>query len=195
MQPHANGHIALVTGGARGIGEAIAPTLASDGFSVVVADLRRQEAEATAAAIRKAGGDAIAVELDVTSTESVSAGLAAAREASGLVDVLVNNAGWDDLKPFVETDEPFWDRVIEVNFKGALRLTQGAAGDARAPLGRIISIGSDAARVGSSLESVYSGAKGGVSRSPRRSLARPPARASPPTSSVQAPPTRHSCAK
>jgi 2-hydroxycyclohexanecarboxyl-CoA dehydrogenase len=155
--------VALVTGGARGIGEAIAQALAADGLSVAVADLRLDEAEATAAAIRDAGGQAIAVELDVTSTASVSAGLTSTSEALGPVDVLVNNAGWDDLKPFIQTDEQFWDRVIEVNFKGALRLTHGVLpGMVEHGWGRIINIGSDAGRVGSSLESVYSGAKGGI---------------------------------
>jgi 2-hydroxycyclohexanecarboxyl-CoA dehydrogenase len=158
-----NGRAALVTGGARGIGEAIVRALAADGFSVAVADLRKEQAEATAAAIREAGGRAIAIELDVTSSESVAAGLATAVEAFGQVDVLVNNAGWDDLKPFIQTDEEFWDRVLEINFKGALRLTQGVLpGMIERQWGRIINIGSDAGRVGSSLESVYSGAKGGV---------------------------------
>jgi 2-hydroxycyclohexanecarboxyl-CoA dehydrogenase len=160
---HANGRVALVTGGARGIGNAIVKALADDGFSVAVADLRKAEAEATAAAIRDAGGQAIAIELDVASSESVTAGLAAAVEAFGGVDVLVNNAGWDDLKPFAQTDEAFWDRVLEINFKGPLRLTQGVLpGMVERQWGRIINIGSDAGRVGSSLESVYSGAKGGV---------------------------------
>jgi 2-hydroxycyclohexanecarboxyl-CoA dehydrogenase len=160
---HASGRTALVTGGARGIGEAIVRALSADGFSVAVADLRKEQAEATAAAIRDAGGKAVAIELDVTSSESVAAGLAAAIEAFGHIDVLVNNAGWDDLKPFVQTDEEFWDRVLEVNFKGALRLTQGVLpGMIEREWGRIINIGSDAGRVGSSLESVYSGAKGGV---------------------------------
>jgi 2-hydroxycyclohexanecarboxyl-CoA dehydrogenase len=160
---HANGRVALVTGGARGIGSAIVKALADDGFSVAVADLRKEEAEATAAAIRDAGGQAIAIELDVTSSESVTTGLATAVEAFGQVDVLVNNAGWDDLKPFAQTDEAFWDRVLEINFKGPLRLTQGVLpGMVEREWGRIINIGSDAGRVGSSLESVYSGAKGGV---------------------------------
>jgi 2-hydroxycyclohexanecarboxyl-CoA dehydrogenase len=160
---HTNGRVALVTGGARGIGEAIARALAQDGLAVAVADLRGEEAEATASAIRDAGGKAIGIELDVTSNTSVAAGLESAREAFGHVDVLVNNAGWDDLKPFVQTDEEFWDRVLEVNFKGALRLTQGVLpGMLEREWGRIINIGSDAGRVGSSLESVYSGAKGGI---------------------------------
>ena len=75
----------------------------------------------------------------------------------------MNNAGWDELRPFLETDEPFWDRVIEVNFKGGLRLTHAVLpGMVERGWGRIVNIGSDAGRVGSSLESVYSGAKGGV---------------------------------
>src|SRR5207237_4099295 len=70
---------------------------------------------------------------------------------------------WGDLKPFVNTDEEFWDRVLEINFKGALRLTKSVLpGMLERNWGRIINIGSDAGRVGSSLESVYSGAKGGV---------------------------------
>ncbi|HEX4720551.1 MAG TPA: SDR family NAD(P)-dependent oxidoreductase, partial [Thermoleophilaceae bacterium] len=165
MEMNANGHqrVALVTGGARGIGEAISKALAADGHKLVVADLRIEEAEATASAIRDAGGQAIAVELDVTSGDSVHAGVASAYGALGSVDILVNNAGWDDLKPFMDTDEEFWDRVLEVNFKGALRLTKSVLpGMLEREWGRIINIGSDAGRVGSSLESVYSGAKGGV---------------------------------
>jgi 2-hydroxycyclohexanecarboxyl-CoA dehydrogenase len=163
MDTTPNGRVALVTGGARGIGEAIARALAQDGLTVVVADLREDEAEATAAAIREAGGNALAIPVDVTSSKSVATGLATAQEQVGPIDVLVNNAGWDDLKPFVDTDEEFWDRVLDVNFKGALRLTHGVLpGMLERGWGRIINIGSDAGRVGSSLESVYSGAKGGI---------------------------------
>src|SRR5204862_6764724 len=72
-------------------------------------------------------------------------------------------AGWDELRPFVETDEAFWDRVIEINFKGCLRLTRALLpGMIERGFGRVVNIGSDAGRVGSSLESVYAGAKGGV---------------------------------
>jgi 2-hydroxycyclohexanecarboxyl-CoA dehydrogenase len=75
----------------------------------------------------------------------------------------VNNAGWDEMHPFLETDEPFWDRVIDVNFKGCLRMTKATLPDmVERKWGRIVNIGSDAGRVGSSFESVYSGAKGAV---------------------------------
>jgi 2-hydroxycyclohexanecarboxyl-CoA dehydrogenase len=89
--------------------------------------------------------------------------VAAAEERFGHVDVLVNNAGWDDLKPFLETDEAFWDQIIDINFKGPLRFIRLLLpGMVERGWGRIINIGSDAGRVGSSLESVYSGAKGGI---------------------------------
>jgi 2-hydroxycyclohexanecarboxyl-CoA dehydrogenase len=154
---------ALVTGGGRGIGRALVEGLAADGLNVVIVDLRRAEAEETAAAVAAAGGQALAIEGDVADTASVNAAVDAAEERFGHVDVLVNNAGWDDLMPFVKTDEPFWDRVIEINFKGPLRLVHRLLpGMMERGWGRIISIASDAGRVGSSHESVYSGAKGGI---------------------------------
>ncbi len=77
--------------------------------------------------------------------------------------MLVNNAGWDEFRPFLDTDEAFWDRVIEINLKGCLRLCHRVGPEmVRAERGRVVNIASDAARVGSSLEAVYSGAKGGV---------------------------------
>ena len=105
----------------------------------------------------------IAVLCDVADSDSVAAAVSAVEDALGPIEILVNNAGWDEMRPFVETDEPFWDRVIEVNFKGGLRLTHAVLpGMVERGYGRIVNIGSDAGRVGSSLESVYSGAKGGV---------------------------------
>lgn len=106
---------------------------------------------------------AVAVELDVTDRASVTAAVETAESSLGPLGILVNNAGWDELRPFVETDEAFWERVLDVNFKGTLRMTQALLpGMVDGGFGRIVSIGSDAGRVGSSLESVYSGAKGAV---------------------------------
>jgi 2-hydroxycyclohexanecarboxyl-CoA dehydrogenase len=150
--------VALVTGAAQGIGRAIAAALAEDGRRVIVADLRAEAAEQTAAEV---GGTAVAV--DVTDTASVAAAVERVTAELGPVEILVNNAGWDELKPFLDTDEQFWDRVIDVNFKGCLRTTHALLpGMIERGFGRIVNIGSDAGRVGSSLESVYSGAKGGV---------------------------------
>jgi 2-hydroxycyclohexanecarboxyl-CoA dehydrogenase len=153
---------AIVTGAGRGIGRAIALALAREG-PVAVADLLAEQARAVADEITEAGGRAAAVELDVTDPASVAEGVRVATDALGPLQILVNNAGWDELRPFTDTDEAFWERVLDVNFKGALRMTHALLpGMIADGFGRIVSIGSDAGRVGSSLESVYAGAKGGL---------------------------------
>jgi 2-hydroxycyclohexanecarboxyl-CoA dehydrogenase len=163
MNSPQSGRVALVTGGARGIGQAIANALAEGGHAVAIADLRSDDARAAAEQINSLGGRAFGVSMDVASTESVAAGLAATSSTLGPVDILVNCAGWDDLKPFVKTDEALWDRVLEINYKGVLRTTHAILpGMLEREYGRIINIGSDAGRVGSSMEAVYAGAKGGV---------------------------------
>ena len=155
--------VALVSGGARGIGAAIARGLAQDGMPTVIADIRTEQAQANAQRIIDSGGRALAVEVDVRSPTSVAAGVGAARREFGEIDVLVNVAGWDELKPFVDSDEEFWQEVLEVNFKGGLRLTKALLpGMIERRWGRIVNISSDAGRVGSSLESVYAGAKGAI---------------------------------
>jgi 2-hydroxycyclohexanecarboxyl-CoA dehydrogenase len=154
---------ALVSGGARGIGRAICVALAERGDAVAVADILADEAAATAAAIEAAGGRAVGIALDVSDGGSVAAAAGRAADALGPVEVLVNGAGWDEFRPFLDTDEDFWDRVIEINFKGCVRLTRAVLpAMVEHGFGRIVNIGSDAGRVGSSLEAVYSGAKGGV---------------------------------
>jgi 2-hydroxycyclohexanecarboxyl-CoA dehydrogenase len=155
--------VAFVSGGGRGIGRAISLALAARGDAVAVADLRPEGAAETVALIEGAGGRAAGLEVDVTDSGSVREAVERVTSELGPVEVLVNNAGWDEFRPFIETDEPFWDRVIEVNFKGGLRLTHAVLpGMVERDFGRIVNIGSDAGRVGSSLEAVYSGAKGGV---------------------------------
>jgi 2-hydroxycyclohexanecarboxyl-CoA dehydrogenase len=150
--------VALVTGGARGIGRSIVAALAAEGHRVAVADIRDDGASEAAA---ENGG--LAVHMDVTDRASVREGIRAVEERLGPIEILVNNAGWDELRPFLQTDEDFWDQVIELNFKGCLRTCREIVpGMVEREYGRIVNIGSDAARVGSSLEAVYSGAKGGV---------------------------------
>ena len=128
-----------------------------------MADLNLTAAEQTAKEITAAGGTAIAVKIDVTRTASVESAVRAVEAALGPVEVVVNNAGWDDFMPFVQTTEEFWDKILDINFKGALRVIKTVVpGMMDRGFGRVINIGSDAGRVGSSLEAVYSGAKGGI---------------------------------
>lgn len=155
--------VALVTGGAQGIGGGISEALGTAGFRVAIADLNLDAATATAQQIVDAGGTAIAVPVDVTDTGSVRNAVATITAELGDIEVVVNNAGWDDFMPFVKTTEEFWDRILDINFKGALRVCHTVVpGMMERGFGRVINIGSDAGRVGSSLEAVYSGAKGGI---------------------------------
>jgi 2-hydroxycyclohexanecarboxyl-CoA dehydrogenase len=155
--------VALVTGGGQGIGQAISAVLGSNGFQVAVADLNAETAQATARSISDAGGTALAIPADITDSASVRAAVKTVASELGPVEVVVNNAGWDDFMSFVDTTEDFWDRILDINFKGALRVIHAVVpGMTERGWGRVINIGSDAGRVGSSLEAVYSGAKGGI---------------------------------
>lgn len=154
---------ALVTGGARGIGRAVALRLAREGHAVAVADLLAEQGAEVVEEAQAAGGRAISLALDVTDTGSVAAGVERVASALGPIDVLVNCAGWDELRPFLETDEDFWRRVIAINYEGCLRTTRAALGSMVARgWGRIVNVSSDAARVGSAQEAVYAGAKAAV---------------------------------
>lgn len=163
MNELSNKRVALVSGAGRGIGRGIALALAKSGFAVGVADLREAESKEVVEVIRAGGGRAIFVQLDVVNSAMVKAAVAQVNAELGPVDVLVNNAGWDELKPFIATDEAFWQKVVDINYLGPLRMVNAVLpGMLERRWGRIISISSDAARVGSSLEAVYSGAKGAV---------------------------------
>ena len=155
--------VALVTGGGQGIGQGISEVLGGRGFRVAVADLNAETAQATARSITEAGGTAIAVTADVTDAASIQAAVKTVTAELGPVEVAVNNAGFDEFMRFLDTTEDFWNRILDVNFKGALRVTQAVVpGMIDRGWGRVVNIGSDAGRVGSSLEAVYSGAKGGI---------------------------------
>jgi 2-hydroxycyclohexanecarboxyl-CoA dehydrogenase len=155
--------VAFVTGGAQGIGRGIAETLGAKGCQVAIADLNVETARSTAKSITESGGTAIAVRTDITDTASVQAAVRTVTDELGPIEIVVNNAGWDDFMKFVDTDEDFWNRVLDINFTGALRVVRAVLpGLLERGWGRVINIGSDAGRVGSSLEAVYSGAKGGI---------------------------------
>jgi 2-hydroxycyclohexanecarboxyl-CoA dehydrogenase len=145
--------VALVTGGARGIGRAIVAALAADGHRVASADIVDPADDETA----------VSVQLDVTDSQSAFEGVGVVERELGPIEILINNAGWDEFRPFLETGEDFWDRIIELNYKGCLRMSRLVVpGMVERKFGRVVNIASDAARVGSSLEAVYAGAKAGV---------------------------------
>jgi 2-hydroxycyclohexanecarboxyl-CoA dehydrogenase len=155
-----SGKVAVVTGAARGIGFAIANRLAEEGARVAIADVN---GDGAAQAAIRIGGAAIGVRVDVTDTESIRVGMASVVERLGPIDVLVNNAGWDKVEPFVKSAEATWDKVIAINLKGPIACARAVLDSMiERRSGKIISISSDAARVGSSGEAVYAGAKAGI---------------------------------
>jgi 2-hydroxycyclohexanecarboxyl-CoA dehydrogenase len=157
------GKVAIVTGAASGIGRAAARRLAEEGAAVVIADLNAQGAADVAAAISEGGGQAVAQEVDVTDAPAVKRMTEHAHEKFGRVDILVSNAGWDRAGPFADTDEELWDRVIAINYRGHLATCHAVLPYMQAQGGgRIVTVASDAGRVGSTGEVVYSGAKGAV---------------------------------
>lgn len=150
--------IALVTGGARGIGEAICRVLTERGHKVVVSDVNGAGATALA---RELGGYGIA--MDVTRPDSVTAAVAQINRDVGVPWLVVNNAGWDNLMPFLDTDEAFQEKVIAINYAGPVRVCRAVLpGMIGLGSGRIVNIASDAGRIGSALEAIYSGTKGGL---------------------------------
>ena len=156
------GKTAIVTGAGSGIGRAIANRLGSEGATVGVFDINLNGAGETVAAIEAAGGKAVAVACDITDYAAVTAAVASFEASTGRgTDILVNNAGWDTPMPFLKTDAAFWQKVTAINWFGPLHMTHAVAqGMVARKGGRIVNIASDAGRVGSSGEVVYSGCKG-----------------------------------
>lgn len=170
------GHVAIVTGGAGGIGAAICRRLAAEGGVVAVFDINPDSAEQVAADIRASGGRAEAFVVDLTRQDSVEAAVSAVESQLGPVNILVNNAGWDHAAPFLKTDKALWDKIVAVNLYGPLYMHHAVLkGMAARGAGKVVNIASDAARVGSSGEAVYAFCKGGLlsfSKTMARELAR-----------------------
>ncbi|MFC4499540.1 MULTISPECIES: SDR family NAD(P)-dependent oxidoreductase [Streptomyces] len=157
------GKVAVVTGGARGIGQGIATVLAAKGAAVAVWDLNVEGAEKTAAAIHEAGGKAIAVGGDASDAAAVAEAAARTRAELGPVTILVNNAGTTAYQPFTDITEDAWDRMIGINLKGPFLVTKEIVPDMLAAgWGRIVNISSSSAQTGAPAMAHYVASKGGV---------------------------------
>ena len=160
---HLKDKVAIITGGAQGIGEAITRKLASEGAAVSILDIQPDKAKVVADDIVAKGGHAIAVKMDITDSLEVKQAVKAVEDKLGKVDILVNNAGWEKTMPFIELTEELWDKIIAINLRGHITVTRAVLdGMISRNYGKIVSIGSDAGRAGSSGESVYSACKGGI---------------------------------
>ena len=157
------GKVAIVTGAGRGIGRAIALALAGEGARIGVADILEGNARSVRDEIRALGGEAVAVPVDLTVLSQIEGAVSSILSEFGRIDILVNNAGWDKLEPFLKSEEETWDKIIAINFKASLytlktvlphMVEQGG--------GAVVNIASDAGRVGSMGEAVYSGTKGAL---------------------------------
>jgi len=158
-----SGRVVLVTGGASGIGRAVALAFAREGARVAVADLDAAGAEEVAGKAGTEGGEGLAVAMDVTSTASVREGVGRVISGWGGIDVLACVAGWDRIMPFVDTTEDLWDRVIGINFRGVLATCHSVLPHMiERSSGVVVNVSSEAGRSGSSGEAVYSGTKGAV---------------------------------
>lgn len=155
--------VAIVTGGGGAIGRAICQRFAEEGSIVGVFDINEEAANKTAALIETAGGSASVQTVDITDYDAVTAGVRAFEETAGPTDILVNNAGWDRLVNFLDTEPSFWNEIIAINLLGPLNMHHTVVkGMAERGAGKVVNIASDAGRVGSSGEAVYSACKGGI---------------------------------
>ncbi len=158
------GKVAIVTGGGRGLGEAIARVLARDGAQVVIADINGDEAQAVAASLTKAGSASLGVEVDVSRREDVDRLTQATMDRFGKLNILVNNAGICPPNTIEGITEEEWGRVMDVNLKGVFLCSRAAQEPLkRSGYGRIINISSVAAKIGGILAGLhYTASKAGV---------------------------------
>lgn len=158
-----NDKVVLVTGGASGIGLATCRDFAEAGATVLMSDVAAERGEAAAAELRREGWKVEFRALDITKREAAEALAARVKAEQGRLDVLVNAAGWDIIEPFMQNTPDYWAKIVALNFMGPIQVTR-----AMLPMliengsGRIVNVASDAGRVGSSGETVYAGAKGGI---------------------------------
>jgi 2-hydroxycyclohexanecarboxyl-CoA dehydrogenase len=158
-----DGKTAVVTGAASGIGRATAEAFAQAGAHVLLADINQEAGEAVAAALRARERKADFFRVDVTDAQSIEAFRIAALAKRPQIDIVANVAGWGRTEPFVENKPEFWKKLIDLNFLGTVMISRAFLdGMIERRSGRIVTVASDAGRVGSLGETVYSGTKGGV---------------------------------
>jgi 2-hydroxycyclohexanecarboxyl-CoA dehydrogenase len=155
--------VAVVTGGASGIGLGVARRFAADGHHVAVLDRNAGAAHAAADELRAGGAEAVAVEVDVADRVSVDAAFARARAELGPVAILVTSAGIESFDPLLDIDAETWDRLLAVNLTGTFTCVQAAVPDMlSAGWGRIVTIASSSAQSGAPNMAHYAASKGGV---------------------------------
>jgi 2-hydroxycyclohexanecarboxyl-CoA dehydrogenase len=155
--------VAVVTGGASGIGLGVARRFAADGHHVAVHDRNAGAAHAAADELRAGGAEAVAVEVDVADRVSVDAAFARARAELGPVAILVTSAGIESFDPLLDIDAETWDRLLAVNLTGTFTCVQAAVPDMlSAGWGRIVTIASSSAQSGAPNMAHYAASKGGV---------------------------------
>lgn len=158
-----DGRVAVVTGGGSGIGAAIGRRLAEDGAAVAVMDLSGDSAEAVAATIVEGGGQALALAVDVSDRAAVEAAFASVREQLGPVAILVNNAGRDGFRRFMNISVEEWQGIIDVNLTGTFHCTQvGVTDMIESGWGRVVNISSSSAQSGQEYMSHYVASKAGM---------------------------------
>ena len=155
-----SGQTVLLTGGGSGIGRASAIRLVEEGCRVGILDIDETGAAET---VSRCGGKAWARRTDITDRAKVETAVAAFEQEVGPVDFLANVAGWDIMRNFLDTDVALWDKIIGINLYGPMHLHHVVLpGMVRRGFGRVVNVASDAGRVGSSGEAVYSACKGGI---------------------------------
>lgn len=158
-----SGKRAVVTGGASGIGRATAMRLAAEGCTVGIFDLDEAGAGVTKSMSSPDDGQVFVYKVDITDYAQVEQSVQQFESEAGLIDLLANVAGWDKAAPFIDSDVDLWHKIIAINLYGPLNLQHVIAKRmAQRKFGRIVNVASDAGRVGSSGEAVYSACKGGI---------------------------------
>ena len=155
--------VAIITGAAGGIGKALCKRFLEEGVQVIATDVNREGLEQLAEDLKPAGGKLDTQVLDITDLEAVTKCIDHVVETFGSLEILINNAGWDVAMPFVDTEPELWNQIVNINLMGPLNMHKAVLPVMmKQGQGKIVNIASDAARVGSSGESVYAACKGGI---------------------------------